>query len=125
MAQLRRPVPLHDIEDADAYVSTVVRRLRLTLSAELRAELECEGLAILLQLAADWNGGGTFSGYVSSLLDKRLLSAWCEMEGCSRRRVKNEDGKWTGERRWVKPPVSSLDEVLARPGFDERRLARV
>jgi hypothetical protein len=125
MGCLARTVGLGDVRDVDGMVSASVRRLGLILSVSEREELEAEGLAILCELQDAWDGRGSFAGYASSLLGKRLLTAWHGLAGHSRRRVLEADGSWTGERAWCSAPVVSLDGEMARPGFDELRLGRV
>ena len=125
MGCLAETVGLGDVRDMDAMVSAAVRRLGLILSVSEREELESEGLAILCELQGDWDGRGSFAGYASSLLGKRLLTAWHGLAGHSRRRVLDEEGLWTGERAWCSAPTVSLDGEMARPGFDELRLGRV
>src|SRR6185437_8329743 len=90
MGCLAETVGLGDVRDVDAMVAAAVRRLGLILTACEREELESEGLAILCELQGDWDGRGSFAGYASSLLGKRLLTAWHGLAGHSRRRVLDE-----------------------------------
>lgn len=98
-------VALRDVDDVEAYVAGAVRKTFPRLPACEREELEAEGLLILWDLDAKWNGGGTFRGFASSRLGFRLIDA--------RRRLNR------GSRAAAGPFVLSLDRERERPSFDE------
>lgn len=103
-------VALQDILDVDAFVNRAINRTGLVLGADERDELEAEGLRIMLELAAAWDGAGTFRGYAAAYLGRRLLSAWHQMHPGEhvRRRVPG------GGRRWeYRPPVVSFEQLVA------------
>lgn len=81
----RVPIPsvqLHNIRDAAAFVTSTLSRTNLTVDDTEREDLIAEGLAVLIEMANAWkperhgNGTGSFYGYASTYLPRRLIDAW-------------------------------------------------
>ena len=111
---------LRDIDDPEAFVRFQLRRLTLRLSDDEKEELVAEGLLILCELSAKYDGtlpkdkdAGSFAGYANYLLPRRLLDAWHRHHPEHRYTTDPE----TGKRKWVygKAPVS-LDALLDNDG---------
>lgn len=102
---LSAPVGLHDIRDIDAYVGGVITRSPLLAGVTRceREELEAEGYRLALELGRDWNGRGTFRGYLSSLLALRLSTELHRIRG----------GQRTHRDGWNHPVVVSYEQEYA------------
>jgi hypothetical protein len=108
-------VALHDVQDAEGFVAATIQRSGLTLTRCEHEELLAEGIAILCELAADFEPhregyaqAGRFSGYAARYLPRRLGDAW-HRGNPHHHRIAGENGK----RSWhyEAPPVS-LDQLL-------------
>ncbi len=80
---LSTPVALHDIRDVNMFVRNALDKAPVTLGTQEFEELVAEGLAILYELAkeyephrAGYERAGSFAGYASVFLSHRLTDAW-------------------------------------------------
>lgn len=105
MGLLAAKVALKDVQDVDAMVNAAIERTGLILSVDERDELEAEGIRMLYEMIAEWDGRGSFAGFASQRLRWRLSDHWRHSE-LTRRRL--PDGSRCWERRTV-----SLDGLLA------------
>lgn len=84
MSLLPSAVPLHDIDDAEAFVRTHINKAGgLVLTRDEREELIAEGLVILCDLARrykprldGYKRDGSFAGYATNLLGRKLSDAY-------------------------------------------------
>lgn len=111
---LERRVSLLDIDDVEGFVADTLCRSGIRFAREEFEDLLCEGLAILYQLAenyephrAGYAQGGSFVGYASRYLPRRLGDAWHASHPEHRRVISGD-----GSRRWVYlDPAVSFDEA--------------
>lgn len=115
----RTRVKIEDIDDAEAFVRSLLPRNAL-LSSEMREDLVQEGLKILAELERRYepgrNGqdpaGSRFSGFAARFLPAKLRDAWHRLEG----HTLSTDPK-SGKRQWSYPQKpASLDELTEREG---------
>lgn len=95
-------VQLHDIEDAAAFVAHCIRKSNFELTDDQFTELLSEGLVILCDMAGKFEAhrdgysqAGTFFGYATTYLPRRLGSAWHKL---NEHHVLVSTG---GKRRWI------------------------
>ena len=83
-----RKVVVYDIEDAEAFVRSIVhRKVKIrAMDPSEREELHAEGMLQLLRLAErfiprkpGYDKDGSFAGYASIYLPKKITSAWHRM----------------------------------------------
>lgn len=110
MGLLAGKVALRDVRDVDGFVNAALNRTGLILPADEREELEAEGIRILYEMEARWDGRGSFKGYAGCYLADRLVSAWHSLhrgEHVRRRRA-------GGRREWeYRAPIASFDQLVA------------
>lgn len=120
---MSEPLRIHDIEDAEGFVYSMMKRALPTaiLTPDAREELQQTGLRLLWEMAlrdksqsgsGEHDGGSKFSGYASRFLPGKIRDAWHKQEGHTLRQ--GPDGK----REWVihDKPIS-LEKVME--GQDE------
>lgn len=113
---LATSVALMDIADVEGFVAATLKRSGIRFTPDEHEDLMAEGLAILYQLAQQWQPrmpghqqDGRFSGYAAMMLPKRLTDAWHKMHR-EHTRLRSP-----GKRQWVYgEPAVSLDAVNAR-----------
>lgn len=118
VSSTRIPVKIQDVEDAEAFVYSMIQRALPTaiLTPEIREELMQTGMVLLQSMAnrdksvlgsGEHTDGSKFSGYASRFLPGKLRDAWHKMEGHTLRQGLE------GKREWVindKP--MSLERIM-------------
>lgn len=110
-------VTLHDIDDAEAFVISTIRRSKIRIDQDEFAELICEGLVILCEMAQRFephrsghDHPGRFSGYAARFLPNKLGDAWHRLH--PEHVLKTQDD---GTRKYeYLPPAGSLDQSMER-----------
>lgn len=99
-------LPLHDIDDAERFVSAIAGRSGLTLSWDDRADLEQYLLVECWQLSLRYDGaqGSRFSSYARNLLQRRTVDWIRKRNGRTRWQFAN--GRVHERKR---PELVSLD----------------
>jgi hypothetical protein len=112
---------LHDIESVQGFVRATVHSWRTGSDVRLApgeyAELVCEGIVALYELAAryehhrpGYEHPGSFAGFAAQLLPRRLTNAWHRMHPEHHRATRPD-----GTREWrYAPPTLSLDDLAER-----------
>lgn len=106
MSSGKQPLKVHDIDDAEAFVHSMIKQALPTaiLTPEAREELQQTGLRLLWEMAlrdksqsgtGEHDAGSKFSGFASRFLPGKIRDAWHKQEGHTLRQ--GEDGK----REWV------------------------
>lgn len=97
-------VALLGIRDVHAFSAATVRRSGIDFRRDEREEMVSEGVVELYQLASEFDGRGTFDGWCSQQLPRRLGDAWRRLG--EHRRITEE-----GVRHWdIPPPMASIDD---------------
>lgn len=113
----RLKVEIEDIQDAEAFVRSLLPRVLLT--PDKREDLIQTGLTILQEMVNKYEPGrggqdpatSRFSGFAAKYLPSKLRDAWHRSEGHSL--STDADGR----RAWTyPPPVASLDQLRERDG---------
>lgn len=117
--QMDSAVPLHDIDDAEAFVRANIRKSGVMLTPDEREELVAEGLVILCDMATKfikrmdgYDRDGSFAGYASRFLPKRMKEAYHSLHPEHVQRT-DKDGKKYIEYRdkpWSLDTVRIYDE---------------
>src|SRR5947209_8665438 len=121
---LAESVALLDVRDVLAFVqgtleswcAATAKRGRIVLSEDERADLACEGVAIMYKLAEEfqphmdgYDQPGRFSGYAAMFLPRKLGDAWHRMHPEHQLRTQPD-----GKRRWeYRERAVSLDAIVA------------
>jgi hypothetical protein len=116
-----KAIPLHDIDDAEGFVRANIARSKLVLTRQEREELVAEGMVIICELAMKfqprldgYDRDGSFAGYASSLLGRKLSDAWHRMNPSHVLRTQPD-----GTRKWeYLQEHSSLDKLLDNADSD-------
>lgn len=93
---------VHDIDNAEAFVTATIHRSGLILTPTERDDLHADGLAIIKELALAFDGRGSFAGYAARYLPRRMQDAHRARHPEHRRRT--VDGRRV--REWGPAPVS-------------------
>lgn len=112
-------VALHDIRDVEYFVAKIITKAIPNLPHDEFQELKSEGIAILYQLAARYEPHrdgyatpGSFAGYASMFLPRRLGDAWHRMHPEHTYVTETlPDGRQVRRWRYLAPPTS-LDQLL-------------
>lgn len=112
-----KPIPLHDIDDINAFVIMCIRRSKIKPQQWEWEDTVAEGIAILWAMSTKYNQGiGCFSGYAVKYLPRKIKEAYLNgNEHCVRKRLEDGSRSWEYYER-----PQSYDVAISEDHNDER-----
>lgn len=112
-----KPIPLHDIDDINAFVIMCIRRSKIKPQQWEWEDTVAEGIAILWAMSTKYNQGiGCFSGYAVKYLPRKIKEAYLNgNEHCVRKRLEDGSRSWEYYER-----PQSYDVAISEDHHDER-----